>query len=134
MSTSLSYIIWIICYSCLVLTISIALYGIVTRPHLIKKVIAYTIFSDAINLFIVFLGYRRIPNARVAVLPLRPTPEDIVMYEKTAVDPLVQCLVLTAVVIGLAVILFFTFLAIQLYRLYGTLDSREIAKKSRLRW
>ncbi len=129
-----SYVIWVVCYSCLILTIFIALYGIITRPNLIKKIIAYTIFSDSINLFIVFLGYRRLPNAKIAVLPLKPTPEEIAMYEETAVDPLVQCLVLTAIVIGLAVILFFTFLAIQLYRLYGTLDSREITKKSRLRW
>jgi len=127
-------IIWITCYSCLVIMMFIALYGVVTRPNLLKKIIAFTIFSDAINLFIIFLGYRRLPNARVAVLPLKPTLEDIKIYEETAVDPLTQTLILTAIVIGLAVILFFTFLAIQIYRLYGTLDSREIAKRSRLRW
>ncbi|RLG84378.1 MAG: Na+/H+ antiporter subunit C, partial [Thermoprotei archaeon] len=43
-----------------------------------------------------------------------------------SVDPLPQALVITAIVINMAVTLFIVFIAIQTYRLYGTLDARKI--------
>ncbi len=125
--------VWIMIISCLIITTFLSLYGIATRPNMIKKIVLYSTFSDVINVFIILLGYRRSLNPRVPVLHLHPTSEEIAVFEMTSVDPIVQTLVLTAIVIGLAVMLFLTFLVIQVYRLYGTIDTREIAKKSRLR-
>jgi multicomponent Na+:H+ antiporter subunit C len=45
------------------------------------------------------------------------------------VDPVPQALVLTAIVIGMAVVLFMVFLALQVYRIYHTLDARKIAEQ-----
>ncbi len=118
-------------YLTLIGLIAIAVYGIVRRPNLIKKIIALSILGDTANTFIIFIGFRR-GLATVPILPtLKPTLEQLMTFKNTAVDPLPQCLVLTAIVINMSVTAFLTALAIQLYRLYGTLDVREAVK---LRW
>jgi multicomponent Na+:H+ antiporter subunit C len=44
-----------------------------------------------------------------------------------------QALVLTAIVIGMAVVLFMVFLALQVFRIYGTLDTKKIAEERKRR-
>ena len=124
-------------FNVLVLTIfvniAISLYGVFARPSLIKKIIAVTILSDSVNTLAIIVGYRGWPSPITPPKPpvltvLKPTAKDIELFASTAVDPLPQALVLTAIVIGLAVTLFLVFLALQIYRLYGTTDVRRIAK------
>ncbi len=115
-----------------VVNIAIALYGIFARPSLIKKIIALTIFSDSVNLLTIMIGFAYYPSF-YPIPPIltkipNPSQQDIEMFMKSAVDPLPQALVLTAIVIGLAVILFLITLTIQIYRLYGTTDVRKISK------
>ena len=38
-----------------------------------------------------------------------------------------------AIVIGMAVVLFMVFLALQVYRIYGTLDAKKIAEERKRR-
>jgi len=129
--TTLSQVLWIYMYLTLIGLIAVAVYGIVRRPNLIKKIIALSILGDTANTFIIFIGFRR-GLATVPILPtLNPTLEQLIAFKNTAVDPLPQCLVLTAIVINMSVTAFLTALAIQLYRLYGTLDVREAVK---LKW
>lgn len=118
----------------MIVNLAIALYGIFFRPHLVKKIIALTILGDTANTIALIVGYRRWPSPTT---PSRPpilvswknaTTADVEKFAATAVDPLPQALVLTAIVIGLAVTLFLVFLALQLYRHYGTLDVREIRR------
>ena len=121
---------------CMFVNLGIALYGILARPSLIKKIIALTIFSDTANTFAIIVGYRAWPKpgqpVRPPVLPsTAPTREDIRLFASSAVDPLPQALVLTAIVIGLAVTLFLVFLTLQMYRLYKTTDVKKIAKLRR---
>jgi multicomponent Na+:H+ antiporter subunit C len=109
----------------------ISLYGIFFKPHYIKKVIALTIFSDTMNTFAIYIGYRAWiggKNPRPPVLTSYPSSEALHEFTLRAVDPLPQALVLTAVVIGLAVILFLIFLGYVLYMHYRTLDLREIKR------
>uniref|UniRef100_A0A7C2Z1I2 Na+/H+ antiporter subunit C n=1 Tax=Ignisphaera aggregans TaxID=334771 RepID=A0A7C2Z1I2_9CREN len=109
----------------------IAIYGIFFKPHYTKKVISLTILSDTLNLFAVYLGFRRWvagQNPRPPVLVSEPTRDNIISFAQRAVDPLPQALVLTAIVIGLAVTLFLIFLGYMLYTHYKTLDMREIRK------
>lgn len=113
--------------------LGISLYGVFAKPSLIKKIIALTILSDTANTFAIIIGYKRWPNPYNPVKPpvltnLSAGPEQIYEFAETAVDPLPQALVLTAIVIGLAVTLFLVFLTLQIYRLYGTTDVRKIAK------
>ncbi len=105
----------------LLATAAISVYGIVARPSLVKKVISLTILGDALNVLAIFIGFR------LFSIPPVLTPEvELSYFVGSAVDPLPQALVLTAIVIGLAVNLFLIFLALQVYRLYGTLDTRRI--------
>ncbi|NPA48141.1 MAG: Na+/H+ antiporter subunit C [Thermococci archaeon] len=102
----------------------LGIYGVVTRPNMIKKVIMLNIMGDAINMLFIIIGYR-------LVYPVFPP-----VYEKHvgfreflsgAVDPLPQALVLTAVVIGMAMNILLVTYAIQAHRLYGTTDVRDLA-------
>jgi multicomponent Na+:H+ antiporter subunit C len=109
----------------------ISLYGIFFKPHYIKKVIALMIFSDTMNTFAIYIGYRTWiggKNPRPPELTLHPSSEALHEFTLRAVDPLPQALVLTAIVIGLAVTLFLVFLGYTLYMHYRTLDLREIKR------
>ncbi len=117
----------------ILVNIAVSLYGVFARPSLIKKIIAVTILSDSVNTLAIIVGYRAWPSATSPTKPpvltsLPPKVGDIELFVKSAVDPLPQALVLTAIVIGLAVTIFLVFLALQTYRLYGTTDVRKIAK------
>jgi len=128
-----TYFLSIVLASLLVNT-TIALYALFFKPHYVKKVIALTIFSDTVNTFAIFIGYRRWVGQtppRVAVLTdlnQNAIENTIEEFKSLAVDPLPQALVLTAIVIGLAVILFLVFLGWILYSHYKTLDMREIRR------
>jgi len=113
--------------------LGLALYGVLARPSLVKKIIALTILSDTANTFAIIVGYARWPSPTLPIKPpvltnLNPSQVDILVFSQQAVDPLPQALVLTAIVIGLAVTLFLVFLTLQAYRLYGTTDVRKISK------
>jgi multicomponent Na+:H+ antiporter subunit C len=105
----------------LVATIGISLYGVIFKPHLTKKIISITIFSDSINLLAIFIGYKL-----YSIPPELKGMSNINEVLNRTVDPLPQALVLTAIVIGLAITLFLIFISLQLFRLHGTLDLRKI--------
>lgn len=118
----------------MIVNLGLALYGVFFKPNLAKKIIALTILGDTANTIALIVGYRRWPSPEqpsrppVLVNYANATRETIDQFADVAVDPLPQALVLTAIVISLAVTLFMVFLALQIYRLYGTLDMREIRK------
>ena len=122
---------WVYMYTILIVISALAIYGVARRPSMIKKIIALSIFGDTANVFAIFIGFRA--GGPGSVLPpvyptVRPSPSDIENMLKVSVDPLPQVLVLTAIVINMAVTALLIFLAIQLYRAYGTLDARKIAR------
>jgi len=120
-------LLWSITIVSLMATILISVYGIVAKPNLVKKLIALTIFGDTANVLVVLLGYRVIYPIKP---PIPPVWKESVLqnFLSTAVDPLPQALVLTAVVIGMAVNILIAFAIIQIYRIYGTLDVREVGR------
>ena len=117
----------------ILVTITVALYGILTRPTIIKKIITLTIFNDAINVFIVISGYRRWPIPEKPVVPPVIRDWDLpVSILRTSVDPLPQALVVTAIIINLAITLYLVFLTLQIYRVFKTTDVRTISKLRRV--
>ncbi|MCD6324008.1 MAG: NADH-quinone oxidoreductase subunit K, partial [Desulfurococcales archaeon] len=91
--------------SAVVINIGLSLYGVFRKPSLIKKIIALTIFGDTANVLAIIVGYRSWPGPWSPPVPpillnTHPTHADITKFAATAVDPLPQALVLTAVVIG----------------------------------
>lgn len=107
----------------LVVNIGISLYGVFTRPSLVKKFISLTIFSDTLNSFAIAIGFRRVSGSYPSIAVLDSVPEDpdkLTAFANTAVDPVPQALVLTAIVIGLAVYMFLVALIVVYYRHYRT--------------
>ena len=86
---------------------------------LFRVVIGLTMLGAAINLVVFAAG-------RFATLtpPLLATAEDA--QAAAVANPLVQALVLTAIVIGVAVQAFMMTLVLRVYRAYRTLDIREL--------
>ncbi len=118
----------------LFVNVALTLYGVFFKPHYTKKVISLTMLSDTLNVFAVLIGYRRWTSSahpRPPILTEEPSGEAVSKFVATAVDPLPQALVLTAIVIGLAVTLFLALLGRELYRHYGTLDMREVGRSAK---
>jgi len=113
----------------MIVNLAVSLYGVLVKPNIVKKIISLTILGDSANTFAILVGYRATyPVSPPVQLNVPPSPSDVSQLTGLSVDPLPQALVLTAIVIGLAVNVFLIFLAIQIYRLYGTLNMREIAR------
>jgi len=108
-------------------TMAIAIYGILAKTNVLKKVLSLTILNDCINTFYIMLGFRGVDKpAPPILLTEEPTLHELLTFKTTAVDPLPQCITLTAIVIGLSETAILLALAIQIYRHYGTLDTRKI--------
>jgi multicomponent Na+:H+ antiporter subunit C len=103
--------------------IFIGLYIILVKRNLIKIIIGLGILDTGVNLFLISIGY--ITNGTAPVFS-RPGIE-----AGNMVDPVPQALVLTAIVIGVAVLALALSLAIRLYQHYGTLDMRKVKEQ---RW
>jgi len=103
--------------------IFIGLYIILVKHNLIKVIIGLSIMETGVNLFLISIGYIK---GGTAPLFSRPGIEAARM-----VDPVPQALVLTAIVIGVAVLALALSLAIRLYHHYETLNLRKISEQ---RW
>ncbi|MEM0027456.1 MAG: sodium:proton antiporter [Ignisphaera sp.] len=109
----------------LYINIGVCIYGVLSKPNLVKKFIALTILQDSINTFMILDGYRLWRAGLIqppVLLNWSPTEEDLKQFMMRAVDPLPQALVLTAIVIGLAANVFLASVILHLYRHFGTVD------------
>jgi len=124
---------WMYFYAVLFLTMLVAIYGIAVKPNMLKKIIMLSILSDAANVLAVVMGYRAnassppvYPGYTFEVVDY-PSKDAIVSFVNSAVDPIPQVLVVTAIVIGLAVLVFLSSILILIYRKYRTLDVRRLS-------
>jgi multicomponent Na+:H+ antiporter subunit C len=101
----------------------IGIYIILVKRNLIKVIIGLSILDTGVNLFLISVGYISKGTA--------PIFSKIDMKITSMVDPVPQALVLTAIVIGVAVLALALSLAIRLYHHYGTLNLRKIKEQ---RW
>ena len=93
------------------------LYGIVTSRNFIHLIICLSIMQSSSYVLLLSIGYRTGATAPVfADIPVG-TP---------AVDPVVQALMLTDIVIEVTVIALLLALAVQTYERTGTLDPDEL--------
>ena len=103
--------------------IFIGLYIILVKHNLIKVIIGFSILNTGINLFLIAIGYVKSGTAPIF------SREGI--DAARMVDPVPQALVLTAIVIGVAILALALSLAIRLYQHYGTLNLQKIREQ---RW
>jgi multicomponent Na+:H+ antiporter subunit C len=122
-------------YALCFLLFMIGLYCAVVKKNIIKIVIGLAVMEYAANLFLIMLGYRFGGIAPIldksyvksAIGQVAPT-EPIASFINSAVDPLPQALVLTAIVIGLGSTALMISMCIRIYEKYGTFDITEIRR------
>ncbi|MBV8218400.1 MAG: cation:proton antiporter subunit C [Solirubrobacterales bacterium] len=95
----------------------IGLYGIVSSRNLIRAILSLTVVQSATYLVLLGAGYSRGAHA--------PIFADIPQVSKT-VDPVVQVLVLTDVVIEATVTAMLLALAVQAHKRFGSLDPQDL--------
>ncbi|RLG82082.1 MAG: Na+/H+ antiporter subunit C [Thermoprotei archaeon] len=110
-------ILWGAFIASLMVTASIAIWGIASRPNLVKKLIALTTLGDSACLFIAAAGFR-VPYGELPQPPIAGYPRPV--------DPLPQAMVITAVVIELGLVLVLASIAVRLYEHEGSLSLPEI--------
>jgi multicomponent Na+:H+ antiporter subunit C len=95
----------------------IGLYGIVTSRNLIHLVVCLSVVQSSTYVLLLALGFETGATAPVFSDVPPGTP---------AVDPVVQALVLTDVVVGVTVSALLLALAVQEHKRFGTLDPHEL--------
>lgn len=95
----------------------IGLYGIVTSRNYIHLIGCLTVVQSSTYILLLAVGYRAGAGAPIFYTHPPGTP---------AVDPVVQALVLTDIVVGAAVTALLLTLAIQVERQRGTLDPQAL--------
>lgn len=99
----------------------IGLYGIVTKKNAIKIIISIIIMENAVNLFLLLVGYQKGGFA-----PVMTEGMSAEAFAAGAVDPLTQAMVLTSIVIGLSIVALMVAIAIRIYDRFGTFDVSKI--------
>lgn len=102
-----------------IVIILIGLFGVLTKRNLIKIVISIGIMDTGVNLLLVSLGYI---NGGIAPIITATNNTNSLNY----VDPLPQALVLTAIVIGVAILALALSIVIKIYENQKTLQIDEI--------
>ena len=108
------------------LLVIIGLWGMLTRKHLFRIILGFSIIDTGIHLIIVSLGYIK---GRTA--PIFDSDLSTVDAVHNIVDPIPSALVLTAIVIGLAVTALMLVYVVQMKRQKGSLD---ITDYEELKW
>lgn len=119
-------------YMLLLMLFAVGLYGILSQRNLIKIIISLVILEFAVNLFFVAVGFRAagapLDEAGKSFAPIRAVGESGADFAARAVDPFPQAMVLTAIVIGLGVLVLLVAMALRLYQRYGTYDINEMRR------
>ncbi|HWG74130.1 MAG TPA: cation:proton antiporter subunit C [Acidimicrobiales bacterium] len=97
--------------------ILVGLYGIVTSRHLVHLIVCLAVVQSATYVLLLGVGY----VSRGAA----PYFSDIALHSR-AVDPVVQALTLTDVVVEAAVSALLLAIAVQTHKRFGTLDPDEL--------
>lgn len=104
----------------------IGLAGLLLLDNLIKKIIAFTLLSDGVNLLLVAVGY--VQGGIAAILePGDSVPE----FVDNAVLVFPVGIVLTNIVIGVSTTAILVALVIMLYRRHGTLKASKVLKEEK---
>jgi multicomponent Na+:H+ antiporter subunit C len=99
--------------------LGVGLYGVITSRHLVHLIICLIIVQSSTYVLLLGVGYK---TGAVA-----PYFFDIPLHTP-AVDPVVQALALTDVVVEAAVTALLLAFAIQAHKRFGTLDPQELVQ------
>lgn len=99
----------------------VGVYFVVESRNIIKKVIALSLMTNGANMFFISSGFR---SGGLAPIFTKFTP----ILAGAGVDPLPQCLVLTAIVIDMCKSALAFAIVIKLYEHYGTISAEKIRR------
>ncbi len=105
----------------------IGLWGVLAKKNILKMIISIAIFDTGLNILIVSLGY--LPGRAAPIID--GTKVTVQNIATTAIDPVPQALVLTAIVIGFGVTALMLVYALKLHQYKKTLDINEFTD---LKW
>jgi multicomponent Na+:H+ antiporter subunit C len=107
-------------FAAAVILFLIGLYGVVSARNLVRILLNLGIMESATYLMLIALGYRAGATAPIYFEP------KIVPGRTPAVDPIMQALALTSIVIGVVTLALALSLIIHIARQYRTLDVTSI--------
>jgi multicomponent Na+:H+ antiporter subunit C len=109
-------------YTVVAYVLAIGLYGVVTSRNLVHLVICLSVMQSSSYLLLLSIGFKDHASA--------PIFADVPVGTR-AVDPVVQALTLTDVVVGATVTALLLALAVQAHKRYGTADPSELRPERR---
>jgi multicomponent Na+:H+ antiporter subunit C len=109
-------------YVVVLVLLSVGLYGMLAARNLVKKIIAMTIFQSAIYLFFIEGSVKLGATVPVIDPAVGSDPVDYV-------NPLPHLLILTAIVVGVAVVGVALSLLIRIHHAHGTLDEEVVVER-----
>ena len=101
----------------------IGLYGILARPHLVRKLMAMNILQVAVIVFFIILGYKSDATPPIV------RHGDETPIARNYINPLPHTLMLTAIVVSVSTTGVALALLIRIHRRFGTLDESELMEK-----
>lgn len=110
-------------YVLALLLMIIGLYVVVAKKNIIKIILGVVVIENAVNLFLLLMGYR---SGGAAPIRTAADPESSEAFAASVVDPLPQALILTSIVIGLGCLALMVSLALRLHERFGTFDMTRI--------
>ena len=102
-------------YAAAVLLMAIGLYIVMSRGHLLKKLLGLNIFQTAV--FLLYITAGKVSGGTPPILHEGPAPYS---------NPLPHVLILTAIVVGVATLALGLALAVRIQEAWGTVDEDEI--------
>ena len=116
-------------YVIVVILMMIGLWAMLAQKNLIKKCIGMAIFQTGIILFFISIGAKN--EAKVPILSkfVAENPPAIIVNDYA--NPLTQILMLTAIVVGVAILVVSLALAQKIYQQHSTFDEDEILENQR---
>lgn len=105
------------------LLVIIGMAGMLYLDNLIKKLIAFTLLSDGVNLALVSLGY-----VQGGIVPILEPGSSLSEFPAKAALIFGPGIVLTNIVIGVSTTAILAALIVVLYKRYGTLKASKVLK------
>jgi multicomponent Na+:H+ antiporter subunit C len=98
----------------------VGLYGAATSGHLVHMVVCLTVAQSSTVILLLAIGYRQ-----GAAAPFYSPPDELPVG-RPVVDPVVQALTLTDIVVEAVVVAMLLALAVQAHRRFGTVDPQRL--------
>jgi multicomponent Na+:H+ antiporter subunit C len=96
----------------------VGLWGAITSRHLVHMVVCLTVAQSSTYVLLLAVGYRTGGNAPIVTTTVPPSAD--------FVDPIVQALTLTDVVVEATVVAVLLALTVQAHKRFGTADPDEL--------